>query len=836
MKRYFILFCTYAVVVFSLNDSYAQITSAMSGNWSSSSTWIGGVVPDSTTDIIIASGHTITIDNTNAACKNISFQDTLGFFAMGSPTSVLSVYGNYTLIPSHSYKSFTSWPDGAKIKFKGDAIQTLSGWSTVTGSTSFNEIVIDKWGGMVKTDRSNERIGIGVSFEIIQGVFLLDSLDDIESRLFNGTASSATLTIQNGGTFRMGGGASHIRRASNTGEETKKIGVMTVYGIAELTTTSSNFLNFSGITVESGGLLRILLGWNSARFNPGTVTVKSGGILENLTTTNVWYVNLTTPTTVVVNTGGTFNTKSSTTSLSPVFTNDGTFRYSRSAADGSQTILDRDYHRLEISFAGDGTGAKVWALSGNRIISDSLEINNSAKLQIIAASPQSITINGTLRLTSGTLNNSDVNASIQLADNVIISRATGLITNTPTFLGNINLRYTSTVASITTGPEFPTTNILNDLSIFSTGQMVTLGVNATIKHTLTLSAGELDNDGVNNDLILTLAEGATIRRATGTLSVSPTFGNTVNVEYISTLSSVITDKEIPVTASTLKDFTVSGTQGVTLGTAITVNGVLSLTGSLLYTADKILTLNPTAQLDESHGFIVQGKVSAVRSIGISANETFSGIGIEINAISTAPGVTTVLRRTGSDAFNFGVKRHYSISPTNNTGLNATLKMNYQESELDTISETNLALFESVDNGVTWVKKGGTVDIVNNSVSLAGVNSFALWSLNDKNFPTSVEGESIQPKEFVLRQNYPNPFNPSTVIQYNLAENSFVTLKIYNVLGEEVTTLVNEFQSAGLYLVNVGMEQLGKRTLISGVYLYKLVAGNFVSVKKMILIK
>ena len=706
----------------------------------------------------------------------------------------------------------------------------------MAGSTSFNEMDIDKWGGMVKTNRSNERFGIGTSLEIVQGIFLLDSLDDIESRLFNGTASSATITVQSGGTFKMWGGASHIRRASNTLEETKKIGIMTVYGTVELTTTSSNFLNFTGINIESGGLLRILLGWNSARFNPGTVLVKSGGILENLTTTNVWYTNTTTPTTITVNTGGTFNTKSSTTNLPPVFTNDGTFRYSRSAADGSQTILDRDYHRLEISFAGDGTGSKIWTLTSNRIIADSLEINNSAKFKLVATSPQTITINGTLRLTSGTLNDSDANVSLRLADEVEISRATGQITNAPTFLGNINLRYTSSVASVTTGPEFPTTNILNDLSIFSTGQVVTLDVNATVKRTLTLSTGEFDNNGANNDKTLTLADGATIRRAIGILSAIPVFDNTVNVNYISTVAAVTTDKELPTSSTALKDLTIGGTQGVTLSADVTANGIVSLTGSSLYTSDKTLILNQTAQLDESHGFISQGKVLIIRTLSTGINETFSGIGIEINANGSAPGVTSVLRKTGDFAADFGIKRHYQITPANNSGLNANFKMNYWEFELDTIPESDLALFESVDNGTTWVKKGGTVDIVNNNISLAGVNSFALWSLNDKDYLTSIEGESIQLKEFSLKQNYPNPFNPSTVIQYHLVENSFVTLKIFDVLGKEVTTLVNEFQNAGQYRVKFSAEQLEQNTVSSGIYFYRLETENFNSVKKMILIR
>jgi hypothetical protein len=85
--------------------------------------------------------------------------------------------------------------------------------------------------------------------------------------------------------------------------------------------------------------------------------------------------------------------------------------------------------------------------------------------------------------------------------------------------------------------------------------------------------------------------------------------------------------------------------------------------------------------------------------------------------------------------------------------------------------------------------------------------------------------------FNLSQNYPNPFNPSTEISYNLAKPSFVTLKVYNVLGREVMTLVNEKKPAGTFTINFNGTGLG-----SGVYFYRLKAGNFIEKKKMILIK
>lgn len=88
-----------------------------------------------------------------------------------------------------------------------------------------------------------------------------------------------------------------------------------------------------------------------------------------------------------------------------------------------------------------------------------------------------------------------------------------------------------------------------------------------------------------------------------------------------------------------------------------------------------------------------------------------------------------------------------------------------------------------------------------------------------------------PDKFELLQNYPNPFNPSTYIEYRLPKQSYVILKVYDVLGREVATLVDEVQSAGTYRVRFENSQIS-----SGVYFYVLRAGEFVDVKKMMLLK
>lgn len=97
--------------------------------------------------------------------------------------------------------------------------------------------------------------------------------------------------------------------------------------------------------------------------------------------------------------------------------------------------------------------------------------------------------------------------------------------------------------------------------------------------------------------------------------------------------------------------------------------------------------------------------------------------------------------------------------------------------------------------------------------------------------TGVEDETQLPKEFALNQNYPNPFNPSTVITYHLPKASNVKLIIYDVLGNEIATFVDEYKPAGKYEV-----EFNASSLSSGVYLYKLQAGDFFQTKKMILMK
>ena len=100
---------------------------------------------------------------------------------------------------------------------------------------------------------------------------------------------------------------------------------------------------------------------------------------------------------------------------------------------------------------------------------------------------------------------------------------------------------------------------------------------------------------------------------------------------------------------------------------------------------------------------------------------------------------------------------------------------------------------------------------------------------------SVSNENVLPVEFFLSQNYPNPFNPNTVINYQLPVNGNVTLKVYDILGNEVVTLVNEEKPAGKYEVEFNSSE-NHWGMSSGIYFYQLKAGSFSQTKKMVLVK
>ncbi|MCZ7609732.1 MAG: T9SS type A sorting domain-containing protein [Ignavibacterium sp.] len=170
----------------------------------------------------------------------------------------------------------------------------------------------------------------------------------------------------------------------------------------------------------------------------------------------------------------------------------------------------------------------------------------------------------------------------------------------------------------------------------------------------------------------------------------------------------------------------------------------------------------------------------------------------------------------------------NISETNPTGnVNVSLakkssSLNFSKEEatienLEAKAEANVSFVFDV-NRSTLINRKDTIEFM-----LTSPDGIMMM----KQFIFSYTG----PKEFKLEQNYPNPFNPMTTIQYQLPQDAKVTLKVYDILGSEVATLVKEEQEAGYK--EVKFEAIN---IASGMYVYRLQAGNYISTKKMMLLR
>jgi uncharacterized delta-60 repeat protein len=237
---------------------------------------------------------------------------------------------------------------------------------------------------------------------------------------------------------------------------------------------------------------------------------------------------------------------------------------------------------------------------------------------------------------------------------------------------------------------------------------------------------------------------------------------------------------------------------------------------------------------------------------------FSGFGdpavTSVNAVVYAntppPGVLS------KSNFAIGVvDRYYDISVTpqnsgTNSNFNASLRLYYGEDESQGIDEDKLKLVRYTNNG--WIYVGGTVNIDENYVEATGVTVAGIFAFADPDSITNVDTENnVIVDNFKLEQNYPNPFNPSTKIRYSIPnviasetkQSANVTLKVYDILGNEVATLVNEEKPAGVYEVEFKSHSDGGQNLPSGVYFYriaihsdKLSAGAFTETRKMMIMK
>lgn len=200
-----------------------------------------------------------------------------------------------------------------------------------------------------------------------------------------------------------------------------------------------------------------------------------------------------------------------------------------------------------------------------------------------------------------------------------------------------------------------------------------------------------------------------------------------------------------------------------------------------------------------------------------------------------------------------LKKNYDVFNTSTFALDVSAymkKINLYHPLMDAFIVGNFGVTElSTNQNFTrsgwWYDyfSGDSVNVTNLSASITlPPGDFRIYTTTKLPTPEAgilLDVEQIDeqvPVEFALEQNYPNPFNPNTVIRYSIVSPSLVSLKIFDVLGKEVKTLVNKAQANGVYEVNWnGDDELGNK-VSTGVYFYRIDAGDFVETKKMMLLK
>ena len=180
--------------------------------------------------------------------------------------------------------------------------------------------------------------------------------------------------------------------------------------------------------------------------------------------------------------------------------------------------------------------------------------------------------------------------------------------------------------------------------------------------------------------------------------------------------------------------------------------------------------------------------------------------------------------------------------TSNNGTNWTQTSLVKDIQSLFVVDTNLfaggqgGIYYMINSNSTWKSIGlSNVSVTgfaaDNGILYASTLFNSVWKRPIAEILTDVKDQKQIPDEFNLFQNYPNPFNPSTTIAYSVLKSGFVVLKVYNIMGKELETLVNEQKGAGNYEV-----KFDAGNLASGVYFYQLKSGNLVSTRKLVLLK
>ncbi|MBN8546470.1 MAG: T9SS type A sorting domain-containing protein [Ignavibacteria bacterium] len=800
--------------IFVIQNGHSMTTS---GTWSISGTnsklWIenGGILTIVHT-VTLATATTFQMDNGSSCVVNVAlalattlFQGTESF----SSNSTIEIKVN---------PSGTTAPGGSGY---GNLIINVAsgsnfGWGGTLTTVQGNLTIKATGGGAIRhalvASAANKSVTVGGNLVVEGGAFY-----------FSSGSSTVDMTVT--GNVLISGGTLDL--ANSTGAGTLNIsGNLTISGGTLLANSTVSTINFNGVssqfTFSSGTLTNTRINWavntsKSLTLNNSLPVATSRSLTVNGT--------LDCGTDTVIG-AGSFTLASGATLK--IGSPDG---ISNAVSTGNIQVSGTRTYNFGGIYEYNGGSAQVTGPSLPATISGTLKINNSFGV----TATNGVTVSGILDLSSGFFNLNDKSFTFS-----------GTVTGSGTLSGT-----SLTDVTISGTGAFGTLN-------FSSGSRVlgALTLNRTSSGTVTLGSDLLIDVG---DLTLTsghLSLGAnTLTIASGSDILTPSSSSFIVTNGAGSLKWTIPDatsKIFPVgfssanynpvtlTNPTSKEFSVrakSGTSNPVVSTAhLPVFWDITPTG--------VDNLNATVKL-QWNGSQESGQVGFDRASNLElARWTGAPLGWVTKTATLTGADPYTAEATGFSAFSeFGVSTNGAL-PVELTSFTASAKGTSVTLNWETKTEVDNNGFEVERNtNGNWDKIGfveghGTANspkyysFVDNG-AIGNKIQYRLKQIdNDGTFEYSPEVEvELNPTTFALYQNYPNPFNPSTMIRFSMPVNGNVALNVFNTLGEKVATLLNGQLEAGYHEVSFDAQNLP-----SGLYFYEIKAGDFSSIKKMILIK
>jgi hypothetical protein len=523
---------------------------------------------------------------------------------------------------------------------------------------------------------------------------------------------------------------------------------------------------------------------------------------------------------------------------------------------GSGNItIGGDFNYTNGAFSGGSSTVTYNGSAGQNIGGVSYYNLSINKIAGVANLNSSTTVSGNLSILTGSI--VEVNAALNVVGNVNIGASTTMNANASTITVDGNWvrtgEFTSGSSNLVfggSGSQSIDGTTFNSLTIDKPSGTISLNGALTINKNVTISTGTLDlgsqtaNRSILGDIFFMGPN--TYLRLSGANNFPSNYSQYL-LDSSSTVECYGAGTQTLPGLITHGNLLINKTSGdVVLNNNIAVNGNLNITGGDVDLNGNTIALGNTAMVNETAGNTVKGNGIITGTINLNAPSAVNAFGLGAIISSTVDIGNTVIIRghtKQSVSGDSSILRYYEINPEVNSGLNATLVFQYDDSELSGLVDSTLCLYRSIDDGISWLKMEGIFSPASKTVTLDSVDEFSMWTLSSLSaITTGVGGQTTNstiPKEYSLTQNYPNPFNPITSISFDIPKQSHVVLKIYDIIGREITTLVHGDFSAGRYI-----RTWNASSFSSGVYFYRIDAretignrdGKYTSTRKLLLVK